>query len=254
MERMMPLYEAKMLHLYETRWATYEPDGSTRPMTENEKARQLSPMPRYWVPEAEVDRKLGDRSAARRLIGWRRICRSTDARTLVTTQVPKLGFGDSWFLAVPTHDQNQLQAALSSFALDYVARQKLGGTNMNFFTFAQLPLPRDRDLNAVDVVLDRPARAWLDQRVERLNGWLADRGARAQVRAELDALMFHVYGLQRAEVSYVLDTFPIVKRKDEAEFGSYRTKELILAAFDAMEDSKESAEPYKAPWKLEVAR
>ena len=55
------------------------------------------------------------------------------------------------------------------------------------------------------------------------------------LRARLDALYFHLYGLDRADAGYVLDTFPIVRREDEAQFdGRYRTKELIIAYMNAL--------------------
>lgn len=57
---------------------------------------------------------------------------------------------------------------------------------------------------------------------------------RRHLRARLDALYFHLYGLTRGEASYVMDTFPIVRREDEAEFGRYRTKELVLAYMNAL--------------------
>jgi hypothetical protein len=65
-----------------------------------------------------------------------------------------------------------------------------------------------------------------------ISKWNAER--RKQTRAELDALYFHLYGLDREDVEYILDTFPIVRQKDEKEYGSYRTKELVLSCFDAM--------------------
>jgi hypothetical protein len=46
----------------------------------------------------------------------------------------------------------------------------------------------------------------------------------------------HLYGLTREELAYILDTFPIVRRKDEAQFGEYRTKRLILENYDALAD------------------
>ncbi|HLS80619.1 MAG TPA: hypothetical protein VK025_04370, partial [Steroidobacter sp.] len=61
-----------------------------------------------------------------------------------------------------------------------------------------------------------------------------DETVREELRAELDALMFHVYGVSRADADYILDTFPIVKRKDEAAYGEYRTKRLILEKYDAL--------------------
>ena len=57
---------------------------------------------------------------------------------------------------------------------------------------------------------------------------------RELIRAELDAAFFHLYGLDRDEVDYVMDTFPIVRRKDEAKHGEYRTKRLILDRYDAL--------------------
>jgi hypothetical protein len=60
-----------------------------------------------------------------------------------------------------------------------------------------------------------------------------DEGRRSQLRADLDGLYAHLYGLAREELAYILETFPIVKRKDEARWGAYRTKRLVLAAYDA---------------------
>ena len=58
---------------------------------------------------------------------------------------------------------------------------------------------------------------------------------RRHLRARLDALYLHLYGLDRDDAGYVLDTFPIVRREDEAHFDSrYRIKELILAYMNAM--------------------
>jgi len=76
---------------------------------------------------------------------------------------------------------------------------------------------------------------------------------RAQLRAELDALFFLLYlgtpeewereatpelkalvPTPRHAVEYILDQFPIVRRKDEERFGEYRTKRLILEAWEKM--------------------
>ena len=54
------------------------------------------------------------------------------------------------------------------------------------------------------------------------------------MRARLDALYFHLYGLSRDDAAYMLDTFPIVRRQDESRFGSYRTRDLILAYMNAL--------------------
>ncbi|MCO6449881.1 MAG: hypothetical protein J5I90_03730 [Caldilineales bacterium] len=59
-----------------------------------------------------------------------------------------------------------------------------------------------------------------------------DEARRAALRADLDAVYAHLYGLSAAELAYILDTFPIVRRKDEAKFGEYRTKRMILERFE----------------------
>ena len=51
---------------------------------------------------------------------------------------------------------------------------------------------------------------------------------RRRLRARLDALYFHLYGLSREYAGYVMDTFPIVRRQDESAFGSYRTRDIVL--------------------------
>ena len=61
-----------------------------------------------------------------------------------------------------------------------------------------------------------------------------DEEERRHLRARLDALYFHLYGLTREDAGYVLDTFPIVRRQDVAAFGKYRTKELVLAYMNAL--------------------
>ena len=69
--------------------------------------------------------------------------------------------------------------------------------------------------------------------------------------AELDAAMFHLYGLDRADVEYIMETFPIVKRLDEADFGDYRTKVLILKVYDAIQLAIDTRVPYQSPWDSE---
>ena len=61
-----------------------------------------------------------------------------------------------------------------------------------------------------------------------------DEERRFLLRCELDAAYFHLYGIKRDDVDYIMETFPIVKRKDEKEYGEYRTKRVILEMYDAM--------------------
>ena len=73
------------------------------------------------------------------------------------------------------------------------------------------------------------------------------------VRAELDAAMFFLYGIERDDVDYIMDTFPIVKRKDEAAHGEYRTKRLILDVYDQMAEAIAVGTPYVSPFDTPIA-
>ena len=42
-----------------------------------------------------------------------------------------------------------------------------------------------------------------------------------------------------------METFPIVKRKDEAAWGEYRTQRVILEIYDAIQRAQETGQPYR---------
>ena len=73
--------------------------------------------------------------------------------------------------------------------------------------------------------------------------WKEER--RFLLRCELDAAYFHLYGIERDDVDYILETFPIAKRKDEKHYGEYRTKRVILEIYDEMKQAMETGEPYR---------
>jgi|CXWL01.1.fsa_nt_gi hypothetical protein len=60
--------------------------------------------------------------------------------------------------------------------------------------------------------------------------WDPDR--RHHHRCEPDAAFLHLYGLNRDDTAYILDTFPIVRDKEEKQFGEYRTKRRVLELYD----------------------
>jgi hypothetical protein len=164
-----------------------------------------------------------------------------------------------------------LVANLNALPFDFIVRQKMGGTHLTYFILRQLPiLPPDRyNPTLLDFIVPRVVEltytAWdlqafaqdiLDEvGPETWARWFAgapvhtspppawapgtspppfvwDEERRAHLRAELDALYAHLYGLTREELAYILDTFPIVRRKDEERWGEYRTKRLVLKAYE----------------------
>ncbi|RSM93318.1 restriction endonuclease, partial [Streptomyces sp. WAC 01325] len=266
-KHMLPLYEAKMLHHYDHRWGTYDDSGDSHDFTlEDKQDPTRVAMPRYWVPEedipsgkfkadgteimsAGVSSRLADRSWDRDwLLGWRDITNSTNERTTIATAIPRIGGANSMPITTMTLTNLQLSAALvgtiTSFAFDFVSRLKIGGTHLNIFIAKQLPTlpPRQLEPHAGFIVSRVLELTWMSHDMAGFAHDLGDTGApfrwdenrRSVIRAELDALFFHLYGISRDDVSYILDTFPIVKRKDEEKYGEYRTKNLILAEYDRM--------------------
>lgn len=161
---------------------------------------------------------------------------------------PVLGFS-------PDQPGQLLLANLNSFIVDYIARQSVGGISMSFYLLKQLPIlpptiylaeaPWDT-FNASSIaewllprVLELTYTAWDLQPFAQDCGYDGppfrwDEERRFLLRCELDAAYFHLYGIARDDVDYIMDTFPIVKRKDIAAHGSYRTKETILSIYDEM--------------------
>ncbi|HEY4037165.1 MAG TPA: hypothetical protein VGL94_24680 [Ktedonobacteraceae bacterium] len=72
-----------------------------------------------------------------------------------------------------------------------------------------------------------------------------DEERRFLLRCELDAAYFHLYGIACDDVGYIMETFPIVKRRDEKLHGEYRTKRVILEIYEEMQKAIESGEPYE---------
>lgn len=75
--------------------------------------------------------------------------------------------------------------------------------------------------------------------------WLPER--REQLRVELDAALFHLYGLVRDEVEHVMDSFFVVRKYEERDHGEFRTKRLILATYEGLADAAAHGTVYASP-------
>jgi hypothetical protein len=266
--RMLPLYEGKMIAMYDHRAADVvksktagKRQNQPRYLTDLEHSdpNRLA-MPWYWVSEADIPGELPD---AR--LGFFRITSPTNQRTFVATLLPPVAAGDSIFL-LEADNKSCLEACFNSYVFDFVARQKLAGLNMLFYIVKQLPVIPP-DLLDRNVPWDRSTslKRWINDRVVELNytaydlelfarslgfnrtpyAW--DLHRRQTLRAELDAAFFRLYGIERDDVDYIMETFPIVKRKDIAEHGEYRTKQMILEIYDAMAEAEMTGVPYASP-------
>ncbi len=142
---LLPLYEAKMFHQFTDRWATYTDDGTTRDLTDLEKSNpDFKVNPRYWVDKKEVENKLAQKWDKKWLLAFRDITKTVNERTAIFSLLPIVAVGNKAPLML--FDKNNyllvscLLANLNSIVFDFVTRQKMGGTTLNFFIVKQLPI------------------------------------------------------------------------------------------------------------------
>ena len=258
--RWLPLYEAKMVSIYDHRFSTYRDlpagyEGTALPrLTDSQHADpSYEPLARYWVAEVEIEKARGSFGSDGWLFGWRDIARASDVRTLVPSAFPLAAVGNKLPLALLAEPRSAaiLQATWSSLAMDYVARQKLSGTGMTYFILKQLACPSPEVFESPAPWCEETLGDWLISRVVELTytshlmspyarslgyggapfGWNPER--RASLRAEIEAAMMHLYGLNRDEVEHVLDSFPVLRKYEERDFGEFRTRRLVLEIWDA---------------------
>ena len=259
-ELYLPLYEGKMVQAFDHRAASVvvNPENLNRSgqpdktLEEEYRDQTFSPCPRYWVSQQEsnIVQRL------HWLLAFKDITASTNVRTMIAAIVPQVGCGHTLPVLIPVEgDFDGKNAAcllsnLNSFCFDYIARQKVQATHLTWYIVEQLPViaPADYDrqfgnTTARDLVCDHVLR--LTYTAHDMASFARDLGydgppfiwneeERSHLRARLDALYFHLYGLSREDAAYVLSTFPIVQREDEGTFGKYRTRDLILAYLNAL--------------------
>lgn len=298
----LPLYEAKMLQLFNHRFGDFSllksgQKGHILPEVHELLLQDASyeVLPQSWVPSDEVDQALAGLWQADWLIGFRNVANDANARTLLVSLFPRSAVGNSLPLILFGTKTSEwaphFLATLSSFVVDYVTRLKMGGTNLNFFILRQVPiLPPSTFSSSVTWhestighwvlprVLELTYNAWDLQPFANDCGWPGppfrwDEDRRFLLRCELDAAFFHLYlpadeigdwrpteaetvedharlkasfPTPRDAVAYMMDSFPIVRRKDEARYdGVYRTKRVILEIYDAMQEAIRIGEPYQ---------
>lgn len=263
-DNLLPLYEAKMIHQYDHRWATYDGEDSRDATLQEKQDKSFEVHPRYWLNKTLVSEVFEAKSWKNNwFFGWRGITNATNERSLISSVIPYSGVGNSAHLLIFDSKINAkqvacLQANTSSLIADFVTRQKLGGLNFNFFISKQLPIFSPSTYDNVCLSFIVPRVLELTYTSNSLKDWAKDLGyqgspfkfepdRRAILRTELDAYFAKLYGLNRDELRYILDpadvmgedypseTFRGLKNKEIKEFGEYRTRRLVLEAWDKLE-------------------
>ena len=267
----VPLYEGKFISHFDHRFSSYHNLGKEK----GRGGRGLPPvkldeyqdpgfevLPRYWVEASNVSKALESFDWSWRwMIAWRDVANAKVERTITFSIIPWAAVGDTASLLFPQQTPVEcayLLANLNALVLDYCARQIVGGTHMTIGYLRQLPVlnpgfytdERAKFIKSKILELTYTSHSLTPfARDLGHNGppfaWNEDR--RAQLRADLDAFYARAYDLDRDELRYILDpadvkgpdypseTFRVLKEKEIRQHGEYRTRRLVLEAWDRME-------------------
>ena len=260
-ENYLPIYEAKLTANYNHRSSTFEgvkvedrfkihAGVNSSNIGELKNFAWIS-LPRYWVNRTKVEQAVNNRWAHRWFMGFRNaISAVADARSVSFCIIPKYGVGNSLPLILSEKEPKYLCALIANFntfIIDYITRNKVSGGNLNFYIVKQLPIipPDQYEENIIEYILPRVLE--LTYTSYDLKPFAEDCGyngepfewdevRRLELTTDLDALYGHLYKITKDKLEYILETFPIVKKRDIEKYGEYRTKRLILEKYDGLKD------------------
>lgn len=262
-ETYVPLFDAKMAQQFNHRAANLGLSGHQFRKISKEETTLLElvqptflPEPLYWIDDRLVNGRLGKWNR-KWLLGFKDVTGTTSTALGVFAVIPRQGVGNAFPLALATADapsHAMLLANLNSLTTEYILRLKCNGLHLNYFYLKQLPVlpPTTYAQPCVWSGQGQTLESWLLPRVLELTytawdlepfaqdcGWGGppfrwDEARRLLLRCELDAAFFHLYAINRDDTEGILDSFSILKRRDEERFGDYRTKLVILNIHDSM--------------------
>ena len=269
----VPLYEGKMVQAFDHRAANViiNPENRHRPAQPQpatpaqHRDPDWLPDPQYWVPALEC----GWTAGSDWVLGFKEITAPTNVRTFIAALFPTVGFGNKLPILkseVADHPGWLLAANLNATILDFVTRQKIQGQTLNLFIIEQLPVatpdlykhvrfgPKTAGEIVREAVLELTYTAHDMAPFARDMGHIDDTGQvkppfpwdedrRLFLRAKLDAVFFHLYGVtDRDDIRHIYSTFPIVERQEVDAYGRYRSVDLCLAWMNALATGDPDAE------------
>lgn len=261
----LPLFEAKMTRDYDHRaskvvmntknwYMNYSAESAS--LVEHQNPEFL-PAGRWWADAEEVQAR-SPQSAKVAAIGFHDIARANDTRTMVACMIPFAAASNTVPLllndgGLPWRRFCCLLGNMNSVAFDFVVRQKAGGAHLNFFIVEQIPtLTPDTYDDLCPWEEKQTLEKWISDRVLKLTCTSDDmrplakaagfkegvhkwkEAERADLRAELDAAYFHLYGINRNDAEYILSTFQGMTEGDEGTFTPNSVASRVLDAYDAL--------------------
>ncbi|MEL6321444.1 MAG: hypothetical protein AAFQ57_12485, partial [Cyanobacteria bacterium J06626_14] len=211
--------------------------------------------PRYWVDKSKGRKRvIGSRGEDSGQVldyqqyrfGCRSITGATNERTMVCSIIPRDVFcGNSLLVSkrsemeISNSELVVFTAVMSGFVVDFALRQAVA-TQMNMFYIYQTPVPRlsEGDMYFNDI-LERAGRlicttSEFDDLAAEIGlgdhkAGVTDEAERLRLRAELDAMIAHIYRLSDREFEHILSTFPLVDDEiKDATLAAYREIEPVL--------------------------
>lgn len=250
------VYEGRMIDQYNHRasHARNSEDNIYRSGASEETTRQELRDPeftvaaRYYVTKEQVDEEMADRAYDRDwFIGFKDITSATNTRTMIASVLPYTAVGNKVPLLLADHPARSVAcflANLNSLAYDFACRQKIGNVTLNWYIVRQTPVfpPETFD----QTLEGQELRDWVAERVAELtytahdlDAWGSDldfdggpytwvENRRRELRIDLEALFFSLYGLQEEEVDHVFESFWSVKEDEIEKYGEYKLKQQVL--------------------------
>ncbi len=235
----LPLYEGKMIHQFdhhraEPRYWLNEKEARQELLTS--RLKQVSALAGA-VGKIDIASLKLDYESYR--LAFRDVARSTDERTFIAAILPPRVFCphtmslESVFsdevsngalrLNLPLMTPQTrlfLLAVFNSFTIDHLLRQRVAA-HVSFFFVYNLPVPRLDDQDpSFNPIVQRAAQLTcttpeFDDLAKQVGlrgheDGTTDPAERARLRAEIDGLIAHLYGLTEEDFAYILTTFPVV--------------------------------------------
>lgn len=245
------VYEGEHIHQYNHRLATRRGAGMVRVSLAELGDPEFAITTADYLPTELVHARLQQLvgQVPEFLLVLRRQARAADTYVSIAAIIPTAAAEGSLtcFIGPSGPWAALLCATFNSYAFNYLLEARQSGPNLNRGVLAELPIvdPRVDDHPRFD-------RAWFTERVLELSftahelepfaracghagppfAWSAPR--RHELRCEIEAALFHLYGFGPDDAGHALDRFVIVARREQAEHGEFRSKRRILELLAAI--------------------